>query len=121
MDKGQKYFWKDKPDIGSYDFCHGHSQNTDFYINEVAVHYVYGWTEKQRQDYFRGAKFVWGGCADGVSYSNNPLKAETIEEAKKEFEAWYEQYLSGRIEGLKKTLASATEDYERFLKYKSEE
>ena len=54
-----------------------------------------------------------------MAYSNNPLKAEDIEDAKKEFEAWYEQYLAGRIESLKKALETAEEDYKRFLLYKA--
>lgn len=115
-----KYFWKDNPEIGSYDLCYGHSQNTDFYINEVDVHFAYGWTEEERREKFRGAKFVWGGCTYGIAYSNNPLKADNIEDAKKEFEAWYEQYLAGRIESLKKALEKAEEAYEHFLLYKKE-
>lgn len=114
----KKYFWKDKPEIGSYDFCCGHSQNTDFYINEVNVHFAYGWTEEERREKFKDAKFVWGGCTCGMAYSNNPLKADNIEDAKKEFEVWYEQYLAGRIESLKKALKTAEEDYKCFLLYK---
>lgn len=114
----KEYFWKDKPDIGSYDFCYGHSLNTDFYIYEVDVHFAYGWTEEERFERFKGAKFVWGGCANGVSYSRNPLKADNIEDAKKEFEAWYKQYLAARVEGLKAALGAATEECERFLAYR---
>lgn len=116
----KKYWWNDKPDIGSYDFCFGHSHNTAFYINEVSVHYVYGWTEEERQRHFKGAKFVWGGCTGGWASSDNPLTADNIEDAKKEFEAWYEQYLAGRIKGLKKALAAAQDEYECFLLYQKE-
>lgn len=118
MSEKKKYFWKDDADIGSYDFCYNEAGDYDFYINEVAVHYNRGWTEEERQRRFKGAKFVWGGCAGGVSYSNKPLEADNIEDAKKEFEAWYEQYLADCIENLKKRMEAITKEYEVFLAYK---
>lgn len=119
MDEEQKYFWQDRHGIGAYDFCAGHSQNSDFYIWDVAVRYG-AMSDQERQVRFNGARFVWGGCADGVCYSRNPLKAETIEAAKEEFESWYEKYLAGRIEGLRNALASAQKDYDQFQLYKKE-
>ena len=89
----KKYWWYDEPEIGSYKFCHGGSWDYDFYIEEVSVKYVYGWTEEERQRRFMGAKFIWGGCCGGVSY-HDVLKADNIEDAKREFEAWYKQYLA---------------------------
>ena len=118
MTDNKKYFWKDDPEIGCYDFCYNEAGDYDFYIREVAVSYVYGWTEEERQRRFKGAKFVWGGCAGGVSYSNQLLKADGIEDAKKEFEAWYEQYLSDYIESLKRRMELITKEYEEFLAYK---
>lgn len=115
----KKYWWRDIPEIGCYEFCYDEDGNYDFTVEEVAVYYTYGWTEEKRQRRFKGAKFIFGGCSNGRSY-DRILKAETIEDAKKEFEGWYEQYLSGRIEGLKKALAMAEEDYERLLQYKEE-
>ena len=119
MGKEKKFWWKDEPEIGSYKFCHGGIWDFDFYIEEVAVKYQHMW-EDERLRRFKGAKFVWGGCAGGWSYSDHPLKAYNVDAAKKEFEAWYEQYLAGRIENLKKALDSAQEDYERFLQYQKE-
>lgn len=84
----KKYWWYDKPEIGSYMFCYDESRNYKFYIEEVSVKYVYGWTEEERQRRFKGAKFIWGGCCDGVSYQDT-LKSDNIENAKREFEAWY--------------------------------
>lgn len=115
-----KYWWKDDPEIGSYNFCYNEAGDYSFYINEVAVKFTYGWTEEERQYRFKGAKFIFGGCAGGVSYSNHILKAETVEEAKQEFEAWYEQYLSGSIKGLEIALAEAKAEHELFLLYKEE-
>lgn len=120
MEKGKKFWWNDDPEIGSYKFCFGGIWDFDFYIEEVAVKYVYGWTEVERQRRFKGAKFVWGGCSGGWASSDNPLKADNIEDAKKEFEAWYAQYLADRIECLKKVLANAREDYDRFQQYQKE-
>ena len=120
MSTDKKFFWHDDPEIGSYKFCHGGIWDYDFYIEEVSVKYVYGWTEEKRQHHFNGAKFIWGGCADGVSYSNHPLKAQTIEDAKKEFEGWYEQYLQSRIDSLKRALAAAAEEQIRFMLYKND-
>lgn len=117
----KNYWWNDKPEIGVYDFCYDEAKNYDFWIIEVAVNYVYGWTEEERQCRFKGAKFVFGGCCGGVSCSNNPLKAETVEEAKKEFEAWYEQLLSDRVDAMEKALAAATEEHELFLVYKEKD
>lgn len=111
----KKYWWHDDPEIGTYKLCYNESGDYQFYINEVAVNFVYGWTEEERQRRFKGAKFIFGGCAGGVSYSNHLMKAETIEEAKKEFEAWYEQYLSSCVENLKCALASTQEDYECWI------
>lgn len=123
MSNNRTYFWKDDADIGCYDFCYNEAGNYDFYISEVAVRYnnKCGWTEEERQRRFKGAKFVWGGCAGGVSYSNKLLEADNIKDAKKEFEAWYEQYLADCIEGLKKRMELVAKEYEAFLTYKEGE
>lgn len=113
----KKYWWRDTPDGGFYEFCYNEKGSYDFTVYEVDVHYNYGWTEEKRQRRFKGAKFIFGGCSNGCSY-DRILKAETIEDAKREFEGWYEQYLSSRIEGLKKALETTIEDYELFMKYK---
>ena len=115
----KNFWWNDDPEIGSYKFCYiyNESENYDFYISEVAVSFKYGWTEEERQRRFKGAKFIFGGCADGWSFSDHLLKAETIEEAKREFEAWYEQYLSNRVENLKGALSEAIEDHKQFVLY----
>lgn len=115
----KKYWWYDKPEIGSYMFCYDESRNYKFYIEEVSVKYVYGWTEEERQRRFKGAKFIWGGCCDGVSY-HNTLKSDNIENAKREFEAWYKQYLLCCVERLEDALAAAKEEYENFLQYQKE-
>lgn len=116
----KKYWWYDDPEIGSYKFCHGGSWDYDFYIEEVSVKYVYGWTEEERQRRFKGAKFIWSGCCGGVGYSDNVLKADNIEDAKREFEAWYKQYLVCCVERLEDALAAAKEEYENFLQYHKE-
>lgn len=121
MKEHKEFFWHDKPEIGAYNFCYGGIFDCDFYIEEVAVKYTYGWTEEQRQREFKGAKFVWGGCSNGVGYSNHPLKADNIDDAKKEFEAWYARYLADRIEGLKKALDASQEEYNDFLRYQKED
>lgn len=115
----KKYWWKDDPEIGTYDFCCREDGRFCFYIDDVAVRYNNrcGWTEEERQRRFKGAKFVLNGCADGESYSQL-LKAETVEEAKKEFELWFEQYLVGKIERLSWALAFMKEELELFLAYK---
>lgn len=115
----KKYWWYDKPEIGSYMFCYDESRNYKFYIEEVSVKYVYGWTEEERQRRFKGAKFIWGGCCGGVSY-HDTLKSDNIENAKREFEAWYKQYLVGCVEQLEDALADAKEEYENFLQYQKE-
>lgn len=120
METERKYFWKDKPDIGVYDFCVGNSQNSDFQIREVAVNYVHGWTEEERQRCFQGAKFVWLGCSGGWATSDNPLMADNIEDAKREFEAWYGKYLLGRIEGLQAALAAVQKEYACFEAFQRE-
>lgn len=55
----KKYWWYDKPEIGSCMFCYDESRNYKFYIEEVSVKYVYRWTEEERQRRFKGAKFIW--------------------------------------------------------------
>ena len=113
----KKFWWNDDSDIGSYKFCFGGIWDYDFYIEEVAVKYKH-MREAEQFRRFKGAKFVWGGCAGGIGYSDHLLKADNIDDAKKEFEAWYEQYLAGRVENLKMALATALEDCEEFLLYK---
>ena len=120
IEKKKKYWWEDVADIGTYHFCYNEAGDHDFYIVEVNVRYTYGWTEAERQRRFKGAKFVWGGCTGGWSSSDNILLSDNIEDAKKEFEAWYENYLDGRIEGLEKALAAAKEEYVQFLLYQKE-
>ena len=115
----KKYWWYDEPEIGSDKFCYDESRNYEFYIEEVSVKYVYGWTEEERQRRFKGAKFIWGGCCDGVSY-HDTLKSDNIEDAKREFEAWYKQYLVCCVERLEDALAAAREEYENFLQYHKE-
>lgn len=61
----------------------------------------------------------WGGCCDGVSY-HDTLKSDNIENAKREFEAWYKQYLMCCVERLEDALAAAKEEYENFLQYHKE-
>ena len=100
-------------------FCYDESRNYNFYIEEVSVKYVYGWTEEERRRRFKGAKFIWGGCCDGVSY-HDTLKSDNIENAKREFEAWYKQYLLCCVERLEDALAAAKEEYENFLQYQKE-
>ena len=112
----KKYWWRDIPEIGCYEFCYDEDGNYDFTIEEVAVHYTYGWTEEKRQKQFKGAKFIFGGCSNGRSY-HRTLEAETVEDAKKEFEAWYAQYLLSWIESLGKSIVTVTEDYEQLLNY----
>lgn len=119
MSEQKKYWWNDKADIGSYDFCYGGTWDYDFYVFEVAVKFD-NLSERERESRFQGAKFAWGGCSGGVAYLNEPLKADNIEDAKREFEAWYEARLAKRVENLKEAIVDATKEYELFLKYKQE-
>lgn len=117
--KTEKYWWKDMPDIGVYDFCYNESKDYDFWLRDIPVSYNdrCGWSEEERQRRFGGARFMFGGCANGVSYSD-VLKAKSIDEAKREFESWYENYLDERVELLNKQLAAATEECKLFSQYK---
>ena len=54
-----------------------------------------------------------------MSY-HDTLKSDNIENAKREFEAWYKQYLLCCVERLEDALAAAKEEYENFLQYQKE-
>ena len=127
MNEATTYCWKNAGVIthqdgsssvdGWHEFCCGSPERSDFFIQEVAVCYA-DWGEEERQRRFNGAKYVWGGCSDGVGYADRCLKADNIEDARQEFEEWYEQHLVSRVERLKQAVSEAAEDYEQFLMYK---
>lgn len=54
-----------------------------------------------------------------MSY-HDTLKSDNIENAKREFEAWYKQYLLRCVERLEDALAAAKEEYENFLQYQKD-
>lgn len=106
-----QFHWNDKPEIGTYKFCFGEKGEYDFYIDEVAVRYkCNGWNEREIEERFGECKFVLSGCRDGVAYINDEMKAQTIEEAKKEFEQWYEKYLEDGIKALENAIRVANNE-----------
>ena len=74
---------------------------------------------KSDSDDSRAPNSFGGGCCDGMSY-HDTLKSDNIENAKREFEAWYKQYLMCCVERLEDALAAAKEEYENFLQYHKE-
>lgn len=123
MKEQKKFFWDDHPETGDYYFCHGVMPggiyDYNFYIEEVDVKYAHK-DAAQRFLRFRAAKFVWGGSYDKTGYGDHPLAADNIEDAKREFEAWYQQLLENHMARLKGTLAAVEENYNRFRQYQKE-
>jgi hypothetical protein len=105
---------------GWYHFCYNENGDSEFYIQEIDICYN-NWSEEKRKDYFGDAKYVWGGCSGGVGYSRNILKADNIEDAKKEFEEWYEEKLINSIKNLENALNDAKNKLTEFSTYKENE
>lgn len=110
-----RYFnWRTDTVPGYYNFCFDDKGNYNYYIQEVALCFK-NWTEAERKHTFKGAKFVWN-CT-GSHY--NLLKADNIEDAKKEFEEMYGEVLKREIRSLNEAKARAIETEEAFYRYKN--
>jgi hypothetical protein len=101
---------------GWHHFCYDEEGNSEFYIQEVDICYS-NWPEEKRRDHFGDTKYVWGGCSDGVGYSRNPLKADNIDDAKKEFEEWYKNKLIERVNILNSSINEAKNELAEFYLY----
>ena len=125
MDK-DIFFWDDKSNIGIYVFGNclvnlsgSGSWNGYFQIEEVDVAYK-NLKSAERKRRFGDARFVYGGCLDGKCFSDCIMRAQTVGEAKREFEGVYGRMLARKIEDLQKDLEATKEVHEQFLIYVGE-
>lgn len=119
MANKKNFFWEDMGNgFHFFYFSSSESSYHEFHIIDVPTMFAKELKTEVPEE-FKDRKFDWHGCVRGVCYRGT-LAADNIEDAKKEFEAWYGQFLSGQIEKLKKDLTPLEEQYECFLLYQNE-
>lgn len=119
-----KYFWTNEGSTSYHDggiyvdpyYCFHANGFDDYEIVDMEVYGsrpALGERERKRIEKL-GCKYTWR-C---TSSWDNPLKAQTIEEAIEEFENFYREKLWNTIESIQERLASATESFRNFDTYR---
>lgn len=107
------FFWLDNAATGTYTLCKGNKAVYDVCFIEVDKALT-KLSEGDKQAIFGEAIYAWSGRYNGNQYDYRPLRATTVEDAKREVEAIYDSIMQNAITTVANSLQALSCEYANF-------